>query len=340
MRAGIENWLVEHWYGTSQPPWYLRMLVPIYRAAYLRQQRKGQAPSARYRSKIPLVIVGNLTAGGSGKTPLVIRLTEIALAMNLRPGIASTGYGRKSKDTFLVESTSDTRTCGDEPVLLASRTGVPVVVAAGRLEAVKKLNEMDLDVIFSDDGLQQADLDRDIEFCVVDGERGFGNARLIPAGPLREPVERLSLVDYVVSNGEWADKPNDVSVSVMRLQASSVCSLNGSHVCSIDKFRQNHAGIEIHAVAGIGNPGRFFKMLEELDVDAETHGFSDHHTYTSSDFESINKGSAIIMTEKDAVKCRSLGLQDAWYIPVETILPDELEQAFKDQLVKLVEGNR
>jgi len=340
MRAGIESWLVGKWYGSRQPPWYLRMLEPVYRTAYQRVQKSGQKHTARYRAELPVVVVGNITAGGSGKTPLVIHLCQLAADMNLKPGIASTGYGRQSTETLLVNAHSDTRTCGDEPVMLALRTGVPVVVAASRLDAVKRLEEMDLDLVISDDGLQQADLDRDIEFCVVDGDRGLGNGHLIPAGPLRETSERLRQVDYVVSNGEWADRPDDVDVSVMCLNASVVRSLDDVTEYSVDQFRDRHTGIPVHAFAGIGNPNRFFGMLEKLGIVASAHGFSDHHSFTTADFESIAVGSAIIMTEKDAVKCRSLGLENAWYMPVKTRLPDQLESVFKEQLANLVRDGK
>ena len=340
MRAGIENWLLWHWYGTHQPPWYLRMLEPVYRVAYQRAQNKQRSGSGIYRPDIPLIVVGNITSGGSGKTPLVIRLCQLALDMNLKPGIASTGYGRQSQDTLLVRADSDTRTCGDEPVMLALRTGVPVVVASRRHDAVQKLSAMGLDLVFSDDGLQQADLARDIEICVIDGERGLGNGHLIPAGPLRETSERLRQVDYVVTNGEWADKLDDVDVSVMRLQAGVVRSLDDATEYSVDEFRQNHAGTRIHAVAGIGNPQRFFRMLETLGIKADPHGFSDHHSFTAKDFESIRADSAIIMTEKDAVKCRSLELENAWYMPVETHLPGEFEAMFKQQLAKLIKDSK
>lgn len=334
--TGIENWLLGHWYGSHQPPWYLRMLVPVYRAAYQRTQKNKQGKTDKYRSGLPLIVVGNITAGGSGKTPLVIRLCQLALEMDLKPGIASTGYGRHSRDTLLVQADSDPKSCGDEPVMLAQRTGVAVVVAKHRIDAVKKLNEMDLDLVFSDDGLQHADLARDMEFCVVDGGRGFGNGHLIPAGPLREPPERLRQVDHVVSNGVWADQPDDVSVSVMNLQASVVRSLDDLTEYSIDDFRHQQRGIPVHAIAGIGHPERFFSMLEALGFELETHGFSDHHVFRHGDFDLIEGDTAILMTEKDAVKCRSLGLENAWYVPVDTCLSDEFECRFKDQLMKLI----
>ncbi|MCP4046645.1 MAG: tetraacyldisaccharide 4'-kinase, partial [Gammaproteobacteria bacterium] len=249
MRSGIENWLLSRWYGNGRPPWYLRMLVPLYRMAYQHSQKRGHSASAVFHSAVPLIVVGNITAGGTGKTPLVIGLCEIAIKMNLKPGIASTGYGRRSRDTLVVEADSDTRTCGDEPVLLALRTGVPVVVASKRREAVQRLNELKLDLIISDDGLQQADLQRDIEFCVIDGERGIGNAYLIPAGPLRESPERLRQVDHVVTNGHWNARPDDVDVSEMHLKASVVRSIDGGTEYEAKEFRQRHTGIRLHAVA-------------------------------------------------------------------------------------------
>ena len=339
MRAGIENWFLKHWYGPHRPPWYLRMLEPVYLAAYQRVKKNKEAGSGTYRPRLPLIVVGNITAGGSGKTPLVIRLCQLALEMELKPGIASTGYRRRSQETLDVQADSDTRTCGDEPVLLAQRTGVPVVVAAKRPDAVKRLNDMDVDLVFSDDGLQQAGLERDMDICVIDGERGLGNGHLIPAGPLRETADRLKRVAHVIANGEWAGKPDDVDVTVMHLHPCVVCSLDDASQYPVEEFQHHHAGTPIHAVAGIGNPKRFFNMLETLGIKATHHGFSDHHDFSSKDFDSIPVGSAIIMTEKDAVKCRSLALENAWYIPVETRLPDEFESLFKDQLKRLVKDS-
>jgi len=340
MRAGIENWLLRHWYGGSPPPWYLRLMESLYRFAYQRVQRSGQSRTGKYRSDLPLIVVGNITAGGSGKTPLVIRLCQLVLDMNLKPGIASTGYGRTGRGTVVVKADSDTRECGDEPVLLARRTGVPVVVSSDRLDAVKKLNGMGLDMVFSDDGLQQARLDRDIELCVVDGGRGLGNGHLLPAGPLRESAERLRQVDYVVSNGVWYGRPDDLDINLMLLHASVVRSVDDTEELPLDEFRQQFTETPLHAIAAIGNPDRFFRMLEDLGIEAESHRFPDHHLFTRSDFNSITTGSAIIMTEKDAVKCRSLGLENAWYVPVETHLPDDFERVFKAHVAELTRDNR
>ena len=336
MRTTIENWLLRHWYGQHQPPWYLRVLEPVYRAGYQWVKHRNQTSTGINEQRLPLIVVGNITAGGSGKTPMVIKLCQLAMELNLKAGIASRGYGRKSRETLVVQADSDTLSCGDEPVLLARRTGVPVVVAANRLDAVKRLNQMDLDLIFSDDGLQRADLDRDIEICMVDGARGLGNGHLIPAGPLREPASRLKQVDYVVSNGEWAVKPADMDVYVMQLRPGVLRSLDDTEEYPVDEFRHLHSGTALHAIAGIGHPQRFFSMLESLGLQADSHGFADHHVFTSEDFKSIRSDTAIIMTEKDAVKCRTLGLVNAWYMPVDTYLPGELESRLKDQLVKLI----
>ncbi len=333
MRARMENWLLGHWYTSDRPPWYLRALEPLYRLGFRRSQKKSAHGKRRYRPPMPLVVVGNLTAGGAGKTPLVIRLCQLATDMGLKPGIATTGYGRQGKQTLLVGAGDDARLCGDEPVLLARRTGVPVVVSADRVEAVKKLAGMDLDLVFSDDGLQHAALERDIELCVVDGERGFGNGHQIPAGPLREPVERLATVDYVITNGEWSSAA--VDVNIMHMDAYVVRSLDEEKMYPVEEFASMCKNVTVHAVAGIGNPGRFFGLLESQGFVANKQTFPDHHAFTEGDFATIKPGSAIIMTEKDAVKCRGFGLENAWYIPVEARLPEAFEKSFATELARL-----
>jgi len=339
MRAAIERHLNKHWYSSHQPPWYLRMLEPVYRSVYQRKHEEQKAASDVFQPGLPLVVVGNITAGGTGKTPLVIALSQLAVEMNLKPGIASTGYGRQSRETLAVQADSDTKQCGDEPVLLARRTGVPVVVAARRSDAIRKLHETGVDLVISDDGLQQADLHRGIDICVVDGSRGLGNGRLLPAGPLREPIERLELVDWVITNGVWADKPDDLCVSIMQLQATVVQSLDDSKSHTLAGFLENQQGESLHAVAAIGNPNRFFSMLEQYGMHITPHSFADHHCFTKEDFASMAGAATIIMTEKDAVKCRGLGLENAWYVPVDAILPDQFIQDFKNRLENLT-GDR
>lgn len=335
MRARMENWLLGHWYTSDRPPWYLRSLEPLYRLGFKRAKRKAAHHKRCYRAPVPVIVVGNLTAGGAGKTPLVIRLCQLASDMGLKPGIVSTGYGRKGQQTLQVRAGDDARLCGDEPVLLARRTGVPIVVSANRVEAVRKLAGMGVDLVISDDGLQHAALARDIELCVVDGERGFGNGHLIPAGPLREPVARLASVDYVISNGDWPGAVPGVDVNTMRMDVYVVHSLDEEKMYPVEEFASMCRNVTVHAVAGIGNPGRFQRLLESQGFAAEMETFPDHHAFNEGDFASIKPGAAIIMTEKDAVKCRSFDLENAWYIPVEARLPEDFEKSFTGQLARL-----
>ncbi len=337
MRASIEKWLVSEWYGARVPRWYLRMLVPLYRGAFLRHSEKtGQGVQAMYQACLPVIIVGNITVGGSGKTPLVIHLCQLASQLNLRPGIASTGYGRHGHETCLVQASSDARLCGDEPVMLATRTGAPVVVAKNRLDAVKTLENMDLDLIISDDGLQQIDLYRDAELCVIDGERGLGNTQLLPAGPLRETPDRLTSVDFVVSKGPWSKRPDNLVTNVMHLDATVIRSLNDDSEYPADQFAHSNTGKLYHAFAGIGHPEQFFMLLENLNIRICRHAMPDHHRYTIKDFRPLTDQSLIIMTEKDAVKCRSLGLKNAWYVPVASRVEGEFDDQVKTLMAKLM----
>lgn len=337
MRARIENWLLGHWYANQRPPWYLRVLELVYYLGFKCSQKTAGRKSRRYRPPLPLVVIGNLSAGGAGKTPLVMRLCQLAVDMGLRPGIATTGYGRTGKQTVLVGAGDDAALCGDEPVMMARRTGAQVVVARDRCEAVRKLADIGVDLVFSDDGLQAASLERDIELCVVDGERGLGNGHMIPAGPLREPPERLVTVDHVIANGEWPGKVKTTEVSTMHMDAYVVRSIDDTKMYPVEEFVHMCSAVPVHAISGIGNPDRFFNMLRELGFLAETHAFPDHHSYTIEDFAKVKPGTAIIMTEKDAVKCRSFGLENAWYIPVEVRLPEAFEERFSRQLAELME---
>ncbi|MCW8926077.1 MAG: tetraacyldisaccharide 4'-kinase [Xanthomonadales bacterium] len=334
----MENWLLGHWYTSDRPPWYLRFLEPLYHLGFKRAQKSAARDKRRYRAPVPVVVVGNLTAGGAGKTPLVIRLSQLATNMGLKPGIASTGYGRKGQQTLHVKAGDDAGLCGDEPVLLARRTGAPVVVSANRVEAVRELVGMGVDLVLSDDGLQHAALERDIELCVVDGERGFGNGHLIPAGPLREPVARLATVDYVFANGDWPGATDGVEFNTMQMDVYVVHSLDEEKMYPVEEFASMCKTVTVHAVAGIGNPGRFQRLLESQGFAAEMQVFPDHHAFTKGDFTSIKPGAAIIMTEKDAVKCRSFDLENAWYIPVEARLPEAFEKSFTARLAALT-GN-
>lgn len=345
MRTGVEQWLLGIWYARPHPPWYLRMLVPAYRAGFAFDHRDSKTTTALGTQAAAVIVVGNITVGGSGKTPLVIALAQLAHEMQLSVGIATTGYGRQGDGTFHVLPNSDPLLCGDEPVLLAIRTHATVVVAKRRADAIAELSQLGVDVIISDDGLQTAGLQRDLEICVVDGARGLGNGHLLPAGPLREPMQRLHDVDCIVSNGEWSGQVLSLEPHLMNLTGSTLHSLDGSRTLPAAAFFRQEQGSAVHGIAAIGNPERFFKALRELEKDSgnpataaiewHEHRFADHHAYTLADFDNINGTGAIVMTEKDAVKCRKMDLQNAWYLPVEAELTGSFTGWFRQQLLQI-----
>ena len=254
-----------------------------------------------------IIVVGNLTVGGAGKTPFVSYLAQCCLQKNISVGVVARGYGREDESKLEeVMHDSNVTKVGDEALMLKHQLGCPVAVAAKRIDAVKYLNKKySLDLIISDDGLQHYKLPRDVEIIVVDGEREFGNGWCLPSGPLREPVSRLRQADIVVSNGE-----NASYVYQYCLSYNDFISLDNS---SIKKTHKDFEKQEIHAVAGIGYPRRFFAALEKLGLHIISHTFPDHHAYQLTDIE-FNDNLPIIMTEKDAVKCRQFNLKNMWYL--------------------------
>ena len=264
---------------------------------------------ARHRIPVPVVIVGNLTAGGTGKTPLVIWLVHFLSASGYRPGVIARGYkGRAHHWPQPVCADSDPLNVGDEAVLLAGRCGCPVVVGPDRVEAARALLERgECDLIIADDGLQHYALERDIEIVVIDAVRRFGNGYCLPAGPLRESTGRLTEVDLVVVNGACGPGEHP-----MTMRAESAVSLEpGIASRALAGFERQ----SVHAVAGIGNPGRFFACLRRAGLRLQEHVFPDHHVYVAADLD-FGDDRPVLMTEKDAVKCRDFGLRNSWYIPV------------------------
>jgi tetraacyldisaccharide 4'-kinase len=264
---------------------------------------------ARHRVPVPVVIVGNLTAGGTGKTPLVTWLVDFLRASGYRPGVVARGYkGRARYWPLPVHVDSDPLSVGDEAVLLAGRCGCPVVVGPDRVAAARALLEQgECDLIIADDGLQHYALDRDVEIVVIDGVRRFGNGFCLPAGPLRESPGRLTEVDLVVVNGTGG--PGEYPMT-MRAE-SAICLERGIAPRELDAFDRQ----SVHAVAGIGNPERFFACLRQAGMRLQEHVFPDHHDYVAADLD-FGDDRPIVMTEKDAVKCRNFGLRNSWYIPV------------------------
>ncbi len=301
---------------------------------YRRQQfSDGKKPS--YRAPVPVVIVGNITAGGNGKTPVVIWLVEQLLAQGLKPGVVSRGYGGKAPHyPYQVDADSPTAYVGDEPVLIHRRTGVPVAVSPVRADAVKLLlgetdEDQHIDVIITDDGLQHYALARDLEIVVIDGQRRFGNQHLIPMGPLRESCERLREVDFQICNGGEAQ----LGEIPMRLSPSALINLKTGERCLVTELS------DIVAMAGIGHPPRFFETLRELGVEPiYCQPFADHQAFKQQELTVLaEKGQHLVMTEKDAVKCHAFAESNWWYLPVDAELPARQAQDIISQIIKVKE---
>jgi tetraacyldisaccharide 4'-kinase len=313
------TWLHRIWYEGGSLYWVLLPLSGLYWLVItVRKSLYRLGLFGTYRAPVPIIVVGNITAGGTGKTPVTIWLTRYLVEQGFKPGIVSRGYGgSRSLSSLRVDAESDPSVVGDEPVLVAQRTRCPVVVDADRASGVKLLVEDGVDVVVADDGLQHYRLERDYEICVIDGARGLGNRLLLPAGPMRETVGRLSAVDQVLVNGvrrEHSENlaPVEQDAIEFELVATEVRRLDGSAARPIDAF----AGETVHAVAAIGNPGRFFDMLRAHGMQVIEHAYRDHAPLGKSDLE-FGDDRRVLMTEKDAVKVVS-GLDDRyWAVPVD-----------------------
>ena len=308
-----ERWLQAAYRGA---PWLalLRPLAALYRLAMARRAaayRDGRRPV--WNAEVPVIVVGNLTLGGTGKSPLVAWLGRWLSEQGWRPGIVSRGYGGKAADYPLrVLDDTPVAHCGDEPRMLARQTGLPVVVDPDRPRGARMLCELGCDILISDDGLQHLALGRDIELVVVDGARGFGNRHCLPAGPLREPLTRLARVDALLINGEPAFTPPEGAWGFRLVPRRWRSLADGSaHGLAPPPFSG-----PVHAVAGIGNPGRFFATLESLGLEVFGHPFADHHRFSGADLD-FGDGRPVVMTAKDAEKCRAFAAANRWVLEVE-----------------------
>ncbi len=319
------------WYGSKPPGLGLRALELCY--ALLAPLHRAAGRLLATHPGVPVVVVGNLTAGGAGKTPLVIRLVELATAGGLRAGVVSRGYrSRAGTGPRFVETSSSAEAVGDEPLLIRRKTGVPVAVGSKRVGAARALSARHrLDLIVSDDGLQHLRLKRDMEIVVIDGMRGFGNRRLLPAGPLRERPERLKSVDYVVINGGPADRGQ----VAMTLELEPAISLVGGRTRPLAEFR----GAPVVALAGIGHPERYFRALEQRGLRLERRAFPDHHAYQASDLAGCGDR-PVLMTEKDAVKLGGFAGANCWAVPVRARLPEEFEHELSARFTALAQARR
>jgi len=317
----MSAWLQRQWYRIGV--WHL-VLIPLSwlfgLLVFLRRYGYRIQLFRSYKLPVPVIVVGNISVGGTGKTPVVIWLAEKLQSAGLRPGIISRGYGadRQSMEVMSVTPRSNPSVVGDEPVLIAQRTRCPVWVGKDRVAAGNALLESNpgCNIIISDDGLQHYRMQRDFEIAVVDGDRQFGNAQVLPAGPLREAKSRIKSVDSLIMNG-LNDAPGSYGMRVESMPLRNLLARDQS--AGVEDFQ----GKDVHAIAGIGNPDRFFSQLEGLGLIFKRHRFADHHAFSLQDMQSLD-AEEIIMTEKDAVKCTAFAQSNWWCLPVNAVINSAL----------------
>jgi len=325
--------LVERlWYGSKRPLAFLAPLSWLYRS--IAEARRRTAWDARDAAlPVPVIVVGNITAGGTGKSPLTAWLVSELASAGWRPVILSRGYGGDAEQ-YPLQVTADTSpaVAGDEPVMLALSTGYPVVVDPRRRRAADHALANNLgDVLICDDGLQHYKLPRDLELSVFDGQRGIGNGALIPVGPLREPVSRLASVDFVIVNDKRLSNQalesfagvEHPAIYSMVLEPATLIHLKSGASMAVEELK----GKTVKAVAGIGNPARFFDTLRSLGASVKEAAFPDHHRFRPEDL-TTGADELIVMTAKDAVKCREFAPDNAWSLVVEARLPEPFRNAF------------
>ncbi|HEU0282207.1 MAG TPA: tetraacyldisaccharide 4'-kinase [Gallionella sp.] len=323
------NGLQRHWYKVT---WLHLLLFPVSLLfgflASIRRLLFRLGILSSIKLPVPVIIVGNITVGGSGKTPLTLWLAQQLLEHGHHPGIISRGFGGSGSSPQEVFSSSSPDIVGDEPVLMAQRKLCPVWVSRDRPAAALALLQAhpQCDVILSDDGLQHYRLRRDVEIVVVDGVRRFGNGLLLPAGPLREATSRLRGVDAIVVNGGTASR-GEYPMQLNGVQFSNL--RDPAKVATAADF----LGKPVHAVAGIGHPERFFAHLRQLGLTPQEHPFPDHHRYTVADFE-FGDNKPILMTEKDAVKCLAFANEQCWVLRVDAQLDSALTQLILKKISK------
>lgn len=324
--------LLDAWYKGHPALNLLRPLEALYRRVVNGKRARFVAGQGEiYKAPVPVVVVGNITVGGTGKTPLILWMIEHCRQRGLRVGVVSRGYGAKPPSLpWRVRAEQGADQAGDEPLLIVKRTGVPLMIDPDRAQAVRALLAVEpLDLILSDDGLQHYRLARDLELVLIDAARGLGNRRCLPAGPLREPVERLQSIDALLYNGAAQDREDGYA---FKLQPSALVNLRSGERQSVDYFAPGQA---LHAVAGIGNPQRFFNTLEGLHWRPVAHPFADHAQF-SAEALAFTPALPLVMTEKDAVKCSSFAAPDWWYLAVEAVPSAAFVSWFDSQLTRLL----
>ena len=304
--------------------WFISQIrIALYRKKILKS----------YRSPVPVLVIGNISVGGNGKTPLVIWLVEQLQKKGVKVGVISRGYGGENKVyPQLVTPESNPKLMGDEPVLIAQRTHAPVAISPNRQQSIELLlSQFELDLIVTDDGLQHYALNRDMEWVVVDGERRFGNGFVLPAGGLRELPSRLKQVQAVICNGKNAN----AGEHAMHLEPDFAINLKTGEKCKLNEFTQ-----PVYALAGIGYPPRFFNMLKGLGIPlADTFSFADHQAFTAEMIvPKLSQNLSLLMTEKDAVKCKAFAQENWWYVPVSATFSEKSTACLVGMVMDLIKN--
>ena len=331
----MQSWVNKLWYDKHTLRFVLWPLSIIFSAITgFRRLLYRVGLKTQITLPVPVIIVGNITVGGSGKTPTVIYLIELLRQQGYKPGIISRGYGVQIDGVRSVYPGDEASLVGDEPAMIVARTGVPMVVGAKRIDAAEQLlSDFEVDIIISDDGLQHYALGRDIELIILDGERRLGNGMLLPAGPLREGRWRAAAVDYVIVNGGKAEKGEQQ----MQLLPTQLYAVNGNQTLIAAPTLEQ----QVVAMAGIGNPVRFFETLTTMGfILDKTHVFDDHSPYNAAELTELAAGEPLLMTEKDAVKCREFAKDNWWYLAVDAKLPSSFDQQLLTRVKQVVEAKQ
>lgn len=348
MRLIEQVWFQSHPAKLLLVPFLLPISALFWCISTLRRAFFAAGIQTQVDTGLPVIVVGNIGVGGNGKTPTVLALIELCQDLGLKPGVISRGYGSKAPYyPYLLDADDAELTAelaGDEPYLIAQRAKIPVVIGADRIADVALLKAQGCNIVIADDGLQHYRLARQHEIIVVDGKRLFGNGLLLPAGPLREGVWRLSgsfqaLTPTVIINGEISNLsqlPTECLTNAlqMSLNAQNVVNLKTGERVTISQFISEHQSI--NALAGIGDPNRFFTTLTQLGFSLEKQqSFVDHHNFSAQDIASFTPDIPLLMTEKDAVKCASFANNNCWYLPVDAKFSDKDQQSLIKVIQKL-----
>ena len=338
MSDALSRWLEGIWYRGKPGVALLAPFAGVFAiVTALRRAAFRRGLCRVHRARVPVVIIGNLSVGGTGKSPLVATLALALQQRGLRVGILLRGYGSAARAPTRVTADTTAQSVGDEALMLAAASGAPVMVSPDRAAGAQALENIGVELILCDDGLQHYALARDLEIVVIDASRGLGNGRLLPAGPLREGRTRLATVDWVVVNGnaaasdiaEWRGRTGTLSMALVPEALRSVSDARGWR--SLESFR----GGLVHAVAAIGHPARFFAMLRAAGLELIEHPFADHHAFVATDLL-FGDDLPVLMTAKDAVKCRPFADARCWEVPVAVRLAPDGGAALIDALTSFV----